>query len=55
MRESGRTVGEEAGGYCQNLALALRSYTDLVKGGVGYFYSGSRNFQSLHCCALSLW
>ena len=54
MRECGRAVGEVAGGYCQDLALALRGYTDLFKGGIGYFYSGSRNFKSLHCCSLSL-
>ena len=49
MRECGRVVGEVAGEYCQNLALALRGYTDLFNRGVGYFYSGFRNFKSLHC------
>ena len=54
MRECGRTVGEEAGEFCQDLALALRGYMNLVNREIGYFCSGSRNFKSLYCCSLSL-
>ena len=54
MRECGRILGEEVGGYCQDLALALQSFTGLIKRGVGYFHCGFRHFKSLHCCFLPL-